>query len=187
MAGEVRIRPATPADAEELGRLGGELVRLHHGFDERRFIEPRPGVEAGYGRFLVSMIDAEEAAVFVAEDDSGVVGYVYAEIEPHSWKELRDEAGYLHDVVVAERGRRRGVGRLLVEAAASWLGVRGVPRVMLSTAARNEAGRAAFEAMGFRPTMIEMTREIEPRGAPTAEAVVEEARRRDVARSGRGS
>ncbi len=168
----VTIRPASPRDADQLGRLGGELVRLHHAFDERRFIAPRPGVEAGYGRFLVSMIDAEDQVILVAESDGGVIGYVYAAIEPHSWKDLRDEVGWIHDVVVGERGRRRGVGRLLVDAATAWLRERGMPRVMLSTAARNEAGQAAFAAMGFRPTMIEMAREIE-RGAGHAAAAAE--------------
>lgn len=166
----VRIRPAAPGDADVLGDLGGELVRLHHGFDERRFIAPRPGVEAGYGRFLVSRIGADDSVVLVAEDDSGVVGYTFAEIEPHSWKELRDEAGWIHDVVVGVRARRRGVARMLVDAATSWLRARGMPRVMLSTAARNEAGRAAFAAMGFRATMIEMAREIEAPADPGEES-----------------
>lgn len=160
MNGPVRIRPASPADADALGRLGGELVRLHHGFDELRFIAPRPGVEAGYGRFLVSRLDADDQVILVAEADGGVIGYVYAAIEPHSWKDLRDETGWIHDVVIGEHGRRSGVGRLLVDAATAWLAERGMPRVMLSTAARNEAGQAAFTAMGFRPTMIEMAREI---------------------------
>jgi hypothetical protein len=34
------------------------------------------------------------------------VGYIYAGLEPLSWKELRDEAGFIHDVVLAEEARR---------------------------------------------------------------------------------
>jgi len=182
------IRPASPADADSLGRLGGELVRLHHGFDERRFLAPRPGLEAGYGRFLVSLIDAEDSVVLVAEDDDGgVIGYVYAAIEPHSWKDLRDETGWIHDVVVGEAARRRGVGRRLVEAATSWLRDRGMPRVMLSTAARNEAGQAAFAAMGFRPTMWEMAREIEPEPARTPGDPAGGEVRRKAVRRGRAT
>ena len=35
-----------------------------------------------------------------------MVGYVYAGLEPLSWKELRDAAGFIHDVVVEESDRQ---------------------------------------------------------------------------------
>jgi hypothetical protein len=40
------------------------------------------------------------ARVTFVSRDGTVVGYVYAGIEPQSWKELRDAAGFIHDVVV---------------------------------------------------------------------------------------
>jgi GNAT superfamily N-acetyltransferase len=49
--------------------------------------------------------------------------------------ELRDEAGFVHDVFVAADARGQGIGGRLVEAAAEWLIARGVPRVMLWTGA----------------------------------------------------
>ena len=53
-----------------------------------------------------------------------VVGYVYAGLEPQSWKELREACGFIHDVVVDERGRRTGVATALIDAAAEWLRAR---------------------------------------------------------------
>jgi ribosomal protein S18 acetylase RimI-like enzyme len=47
-----------------------------------------------------------------------------------------------------------------MEAAIEWLRDRGAPRVVLGTAQRNEAAQRLFERLGFRRTMIEMTREI---------------------------
>ncbi len=86
---------------------------------------------------------------------------MYAGLEPHSWKELREAAGFVHDVAVEAGGRRSGVATSLVEAAIAWLRERGAPRVMLWTAERNEAARRLFAARGFRSTMIEMTRELD--------------------------
>ena len=40
------------------------------------------------------------------------------------------------------------------------LGARGAPRVVLSTAERNEAAQRLFARAGFRRTMLEMTREL---------------------------
>ena len=44
------------------------------------------------------------------------------------------------------------------------LASRGAPRVVLSTAFRNEAAQRLFERMGFRRTMVEMTRELRTGG-----------------------
>ena len=89
-----------------------------------------------------------------------VVGYVYAGLEPLSWKELRDAAGFIHDVVVAADARGHGVATLLIEAAIAWLREKGAPRVMLWTAEKNVEAQRLFGRLGFRRTMIEMTREI---------------------------
>jgi ribosomal protein S18 acetylase RimI-like enzyme len=52
------------------------------------------------------------------------------------------------------------VGSLLLDATLEFFRARGVPRVVLSTAARNEAAQRLFASMGFRRTMIEMTLEL---------------------------
>src|SRR5258705_7883624 len=152
------VRRADRGDLPALRRPGALLIRVHHAFDERRFLAPGPHSEEGYGRFLAAQ-QGDDVAVFVAERDGRVVGYVYAGIEPRSWKELRDVAGFIHDVVVDEGVRGLGIGTRLLETAAEWLVARGVPRVMLWTAARNTGAQRLFERLGFRCTMIEMTRE----------------------------
>lgn len=154
----ITIRQATAADEAALGRLGAELLRLHHGFDAERFMAPGPDSEGGYGRFLAAARANDDTLVLVAERVGEVVGYCYAGIEPRSWKELRDRAGFIHDVLVAENARGAGAGERLVEAAAEWMRARGVGRVMLWTAERNGRAQRLFERLGFRRTMIEMTR-----------------------------
>jgi GNAT superfamily N-acetyltransferase len=153
------IREATAEDAAGLGRLGAALTRLHYAFDAERFNTPGPNLEAKYGRFLDSHIASEHDVVFVAERAGAIVGYVWAGIEPKSYKELRDTAGFVHDVFVVEDARGTGTGERLVEAAAEWLLARGMPRVMLWTAEKNDHAQRLFERLGFRRTMIEMTRE----------------------------
>ncbi len=76
---------------------------------------------------------------------------------------LRGPAGLLHDIVVDPAHRREGLGRLLLDATLAWLEARGAPRVVLSTAARNEAAQRLFTGAGFRQTMVEMTRDREGR------------------------
>ena len=154
------IRRATAADADALGRLGALLLRAHHDFDPLRFMAPGKNPEAGYGWFLNSQLGDEDVAVFVAERDGEVVGYIYAGLEPRSWKELRDACGFIHDVAVREEGRRTGIASALIEAALAWLRSRGAPRVVLWTAEPNTPAQRLFDRLGFRRTMVEMTREL---------------------------
>ncbi len=157
---EFIIRPATLADAAVLGELGALLVRAHHDFDPQRFMRPLPGIEKGYGRFLTSQIGQEDAVVMVAEADGEVGGYVYATLEDRSWRELRDACGYIEDIVVRESARRSGVATMLMNAAIEWLRNRGAPRVLLLTATPNAGAQELFTRLGFRRTMIEMTKEL---------------------------
>src|SRR5512132_3701930 len=93
------IRRATAADLPALGRLGASLLRTHHAFDPARFMAPGVDPEGGYAWFLATQLTKRDAGIFVAERDATIVGYVYAAIEPQSWKELRDEAGFIHDLL----------------------------------------------------------------------------------------
>jgi ribosomal protein S18 acetylase RimI-like enzyme len=156
----IAVRRATRQDLPVLGRLGALLTRLHHEFDPTRFIAPRGNIEAGYAQFLGTQLDDPDTAVLVAERAGVVVGYVFAAIEPFSWKELRDAAGYVHDIVVDPDARQHGVAGALMEAAVAWVRTKHVGSVVLGTAAANAAAQRLFTRLGFRPTMIEMTRDL---------------------------
>jgi ribosomal protein S18 acetylase RimI-like enzyme len=157
--GKIIVRSAASDDAPALGRLGALLVALHHEFDPDRFIAPGPRTEHGYGNFLVSQLEREDVIVLVAERRGEVLGYAYAGLEGNDWMALRGPAGVIYDLVVDPGRRREGVGRTLLHAALDALADRGAPRVLLSTATQNEAAQRLFAAAGFRPTMVEMTRE----------------------------
>jgi ribosomal protein S18 acetylase RimI-like enzyme len=160
------VRPATPADLPALGTLGALLMRTHYAFDSRRFLPPGDAPEEGYAWFLETQLRQPDAVILVAERDGHVVGYVYAGLEPLSWKELRGPAGFIHDIVVDEHSRHRGVARELLDAAVVWLREHGAPRVMLWTATPNARAHRLFQAAGFRQTMTEMTLEVSASDGP---------------------
>jgi ribosomal protein S18 acetylase RimI-like enzyme len=156
----VGIRGAVPADTPAIGRLGALLVRIHHDFDPQRFIAATSGTERAYGSFLGSQLDEPNIVILVAERSGEVIGYTYAGVEANDYMALRGPAGVLYDIVVDPAHRGQGIGRMLLDATIQALKSRGAPRVVLSTAERNEAAQRLFERAGFRRTMIEMTREL---------------------------
>jgi ribosomal protein S18 acetylase RimI-like enzyme len=155
------VRAARRADLRRLGELGALLVREHHDFDARRFLAPSSRTPDDYASFLGSQLDEPQAVVLVAEHDGQVIGYAYAVIEGYDLMSLRGPAALLHDLIVDPEYRGRGVGGLLLEAALSSLAPLGAPRVVLSTAEQNQGAQRLFERMGFRRTMVEMTRELD--------------------------
>jgi ribosomal protein S18 acetylase RimI-like enzyme len=158
------VRPAAPADMKTVGRLGALLVQLHHEFDPERFIAATSRTQQGYGSFLGTQLEDPSVVVLVAERDAEVLGYTYAGVEGFDYMSLRGPAGVLYDIVVDPAHRGHGVGRMLLDATLAALEARGAPRVVLSTAERNEPAQRLFARAGFGRTMIEMTRELLPRG-----------------------
>jgi RimJ/RimL family protein N-acetyltransferase len=166
------VREATEADLPALARIGARLARMHHRMDPRRFFVV-PGMEKGYAWWLGKERRNRKAVVLAAVrigrgGKETVVGYAYGRIEPRDWNSLREECGFGIDLMVEPRARRAGVGAALVEAMSAGLARRGAPRVVIQVASLNPEAQEVFGGLGFRPTMVEMTRELRPRRARRA-------------------
>ncbi len=162
------LRPAREEDLPAVARLAAGLVRQHHGFDPARFMLPER-VEEGYLWWFRQELDNPAALILVAQSDSEVVGYAYGRIEERNWNMLLDTSGALHDLFVDDHHRGEGIGRALALEAIRLLKLKGAPRVVLHTATQNSRAQALFESIGFRRTMVEMTRECRADQASDAE------------------
>lgn len=158
MSGQVEVRPARHEDLRAVARLAVRLVSQHCSYDPKRFVLPEP-VEEGYLEFLEGELGSKEAVVLVAITGGEVTGYLYGRIEPPSFVELRGEAGWIHDIYVAEGKRGAGVGGALLDAGIRGLEQRGAHSIMLSVSPHNKAGHHLFRSRGFENTMLEMTRQ----------------------------
>jgi ribosomal protein S18 acetylase RimI-like enzyme len=157
------VRAMTAADLPAAAALAGKLVRMHYELDPLRYLH-LPNPEAGYARYFAGELESDRVVLLVAERGESIVGYAYGRLEPRSYNELLDTAGKLHDVLVDESARGHGVGEALVTEMVRRLTERGAPRVVLLTAVQNEAAQHLFKELGFRTTMLEMTREAESKG-----------------------
>lgn len=128
----MRIRPATAADAEEIGRLLGEL-----GYPTAPADVPARlvAVERGGGAALV----AEKAGELLA------VATVARQMTLH-----RAGAGaYITAFVVDERVRGRGVGRTLLEAVERWARDAGCSRLTVTSHEHRAGAHAFYERSGL--------------------------------------
>jgi GNAT superfamily N-acetyltransferase len=156
-----RIHDALSDDLPAVGRLAGQLVRQHHGFDSRRWMLPER-VEAGYARYFASQLGNHGTIILVAEDEDSreIVGYAYASLEERNWAELRDDCGRLHDVFVVDRARRQGLATAMLRECLNRLTALGAHFAVATAAWQNETSHALIRSLGFRPTVVEMAKDL---------------------------
>ncbi len=154
---DVTIRRATRGELSEIAKLAGQLVQLHHDRDPGRFFLP-DRVEEGYAWWFGRELENPKAVILAALDEGRVVGYSYGTLDERDFNQLLDRHGSIHDVFVSSAKRRGRIGRGLVVAMVAELEALGAPRVVLHTMVSNTAAQALFRSVGFRDTMLEMTR-----------------------------
>lgn len=135
------VRPAQPADAAALVALASAVSAEPEGWmiwsewrgvgDERRYLRAVRG--------------HPDAAVFVAEVDGAIAGRLSL---------ARDQNPASHHVadlglMVSAGHRRLGIGRALLEQAATWAREAGVSKLELHVFPWNEPAIALYEQFGF--------------------------------------
>lgn len=97
----------------------------------------------------------------MAEVDEVVVGVVDVRVVRPEGSHRPDLYGYVAELAVAERARRRGAGAALLRAAEDWARERGCRYTVLDYNAHNDdAARFYRERMGYRPAGVIMIREL---------------------------
>jgi aminoglycoside 6'-N-acetyltransferase I len=91
--------------------------------------------------------------VFLAErPGGGLCGFLEAAIHPWAVGCDRRPVGYIEGWYVDADVRRRGVGRILVEAAEEWARSRGCGQMASDTQIGNRVSEEAHEAIGYEAT-----------------------------------
>jgi phosphinothricin acetyltransferase len=143
----VAIRPATPQDATAIAAIYGAHVR--DGFATFE-VEPPDADE-----FTRRIASRPQLPWFVADDDSGVLGFAFA-----SRHKARAAYRWSVDVSVylAPDARRRGIGRALYDKLLPAVTSLGYVSAFAGIALPNEASVGLHEALGF--TLVGVYRDV---------------------------
>ena len=139
---EFEIRAAQPGDAGALVELARAVGSEPEGWlisesSLRSVSEERRSLKA-VRRF-------PHAAVFVAEDERGIVGRLSVARDSHPASPHVADLG----LMVAAGQRRRGIGRALLERAVEWAREVGVMKLELHVFPHNEPAIRLYEQFGF--------------------------------------
>jgi len=148
----MRIRPAVAADEEAVLALIEELFEAP-GARPRRY-SPERGSEG-----FRAAVRQPEADVLLAVDGDTIVGLasVYADFLSIRY----GERCWLQDLVVGASRRSKGIGALLLDAAADWARERGCTHLELASGAGRKDAHRFYLSQGMAQSML-FTLDIEP-------------------------
>jgi GNAT superfamily N-acetyltransferase len=142
----------------KLRRLGRDEAELHRWLRLRALLDAPDAFGESYEdaaakamsyweQLTKAVSEPERDAMFLAVEGETVFGSAYGLRDPE-----RDHASRLGGLWVEPRYRRRGIGRMLVEAVIDWAAARGSYRVALWAPAHSPAALALYKSCGFRDT-----------------------------------
>lgn len=133
------IRRASAADVDAIAPL----------FDAYRQFYRKPTDLVTATAFLTARLERGESTILAAYDQAGdVLGFT--QIYPGFSSVSAAPAMVLNDLFVIPDARRRGIGRLLIDAAVDFARAQGACHIALSTEIANARAQALYEAAGWK-------------------------------------
>jgi ribosomal protein S18 acetylase RimI-like enzyme len=121
----------------------------HHGRLDPRFAISPHGTQAFEGS-VRKCLRSRSCQILVAEQEKQIVGYTIVTILENQKVFALGKFGFVVEMCVDESNRRRGIGRMLWEAAVAWCREKGVTVVQLNVSAFNEEARRFWRGVGCR-------------------------------------
>lgn len=144
-----KVRLATAADAEQTAALA-----LGAYSQDRFHSDPlinKNRADKLHANWLRNSCTGDAAdAVFLAEDRTGLLGFVTCSLQRDTATCLGQMVGTIVLVASAERARGRGVGQATTNAALKWFREQGCEVVEVGTQLRNITASRLYQKCGFR-------------------------------------
>ncbi|MDR3526942.1 MAG: GNAT family N-acetyltransferase [Rhizomicrobium sp.] len=128
------------------------LQRYEAGFEYDRRLDPAYGED----QFEAMMAEAEKGAIFVAEAETGLIGWVVV-IESESPAYVIAEerrAAQICELYVEEGARGQGAGKALLAACEDWGRAKGHKIIRIGHLARNDLAANIYEKAGYAPYTV---------------------------------
>ncbi len=144
----IRVRTATRSDLPLLAPVCQTLDRLH------ARIHPDFFRASGTLQELSHTFGQPNQTLLVAElDEKRMVGLIRTTLSDTPPRPVLAPArrAKIEELVILPRFRRRGIGRQLLTAAASWAKAAGASQLILTVWTNNRAAEGFYCSLGYRP------------------------------------
>ena len=153
------IRKATAKDIPRIKELWDSLMSYHERFGYGRGIfEYKKNADALHTKFIRKQLRRRNAAIFVAELDGKVAGYVNVEVGTIPPIYVHDKEAYLCGIVVDNEYRRKGIGKALMKEAEGWAKKKGLYSIALTVHTGNKGAYTTYKKSGFKELNLKMVK-----------------------------
>jgi ribosomal protein S18 acetylase RimI-like enzyme len=154
----VIVRPATIDDVPQVAAL--RVALLHEEKRNPFFADPHPEADARALGLTRADIETPAGVFFVAVRGESIVGMLRCRVVHRSALVAESRQAAVTTVYVVPDQRRTGVLRALLAAADDWCRQQRLRGMRLQCATTNDAGRKAWESLGFSEAEIVYIRSV---------------------------
>jgi Acetyltransferases len=152
----ITVRQAKREDLEKVIELTVRLKKLNEEFDPLYTV--RQDIYDVVKKYVESSMGKENVIILVAEEQE-VVGFIRVEIRSRTFYEPTME-GVITDLYVIPPFRRKGVGKVLIDAGIRELKSRGVYLASAEFPPMNKISVDFYQRMGFKPLLYTFFKEV---------------------------
>ncbi|MFX1365504.1 MAG: GNAT family N-acetyltransferase [Promethearchaeota archaeon] len=105
-------------------------------------------------------MNSDEAKIFIAIDNTKIIGYTIAKIDRYPPVYLLEKHGAIYDMLVTSKYRKRGIRKKLWQNALNWFRSLDIERVELSIVPSNPEASSFWKKQGFQDYMHKLFIEI---------------------------
>jgi ribosomal protein S18 acetylase RimI-like enzyme len=134
-------RAATLADIPILVELWYERALLQQ-------LQLAPDARDRWAAAASTWLGEKDTAIFVAENDDQLLGYVVGRVQPASPGLIPEWQGVITEIAIDVHHYHGGVGRLLVNAIQTWLRSRNMEQFLVSVPHRSPLEQAFWRGLG---------------------------------------
>ncbi len=154
---KIKIRKAHEGDIDTIFNLWIESMKYHEKLDSFTFGFDIQGAEAGK-KFIREQYSKDTTILLIAEKNEKIVGYLLGEIRERLPFQKLHRTGYIFDIVVLEKERRKGIGTGLLEKAFDFFKDKNIGTVMLNVSEKNRSALKFYEKHKFVTFIHSMVR-----------------------------
>lgn len=143
----IHLRRASEKDVGRIVELWTEMWSFHHRLDAR--FEPSPLAPTTMRHWIEGHLENPMSAVFVAEEGREIAGYLLVTILENMPIVQNPAFGFISEIAVSEKARRRGLGEKLVREAHAWLKSKLITSVEVNVSVKNAVSRSFWRKMGY--------------------------------------